>query len=138
MQYLSLLSKKKTYRFVCRAGRRKFPPHQVEVEAIQQKTTQIFHRAFFPDGSDEAIEVDSSTKARDFCHRIVSRLGLSTIDGFSLFVKIGEKGSIGTLPERICIYYNEINFDWLPSLNYIAKAIYVSCFKSLQGIEDGQ
>lgn len=79
---------------------RKFPPHQVEVEAIQRRSTRIFHKIFFPDGSSEtAIDVDSSTTAKELTQRIIARLGLRTHTfGFSLFVKVGER--VISMPEQ--------------------------------------
>ena len=39
----------------------------------------------------QAFEVDSSTRSRDFCGTIAERLSLRYSEGFSLFVKIGDK-----------------------------------------------
>lgn len=41
----------------------------------------------------QAFEVESSTKAKDFCQNIASRLLLKSSEGFSLFVKIADKVS---------------------------------------------
>ncbi|KAM9849184.1 unconventional myosin-VIIb [Aulostomus maculatus] len=70
---------------------RKLPPHQVEVDAIQQNSTQIFHKIHFPNDSEEIFEVATSTRIRDLIRNIANQLNLASADGFSIFVKTHDK-----------------------------------------------
>nr|XP_055069781.1 LOW QUALITY PROTEIN: unconventional myosin-VIIa [Misgurnus anguillicaudatus] len=70
---------------------RKLPPHQVEVDAIQQNSTQIFHKIFFPNDTQEIFEVATNTRIKDLVQAIAKKLVLVSADGFSLFVKTPDK-----------------------------------------------
>ncbi|XP_051719592.1 unconventional myosin-VIIa [Ctenopharyngodon idella] len=70
---------------------RKLPPHQVEVDAIQNNSTQIFHKVHFPNDTSEIFEVTTTTRIRDLCRKISKDLRLSSSDGYSLFVKTANK-----------------------------------------------
>ncbi|CAG2057866.1 unnamed protein product [Timema podura] len=92
-----------------RNGQRKYPPHQVEVEAIQHRTKHIYHKVYFPDDTDEAFEVNSSTRARDLSRDITVRLNLHSGEGLTLFIKILDK--IFSVPEA------EFFFDYVRELS---------------------
>ncbi|XP_038575317.1 unconventional myosin-VIIa-like [Micropterus salmoides] len=70
---------------------RKFPPHMVEVDAIQQNSTQIFHKVHFPNDTDDIFEVTSTTTIRDLCRSIASQLKLTSADGYGLYLKTPNK-----------------------------------------------
>ncbi|KAF3691274.1 Unconventional myosin-VIIa [Channa argus] len=70
---------------------RKLPPHQVELDAIQQNSTQIFHKINFPNDSDEIFEVATNTRIKDLILNITKKLNLASADGFSIFVKTEDK-----------------------------------------------
>ncbi|CAL8309973.1 unnamed protein product [Lota lota] len=70
-----------------RTDPRKLPPHQVEVDAIQQNSTQIFHKIHFPNDTEEVMEVATSTRVRDLVQSLTRNLSLNSADGFSIFVK---------------------------------------------------
>ncbi|XP_036376709.1 unconventional myosin-VIIa [Megalops cyprinoides] len=70
---------------------RKLPPHQVELNAIQQNSTQIFHKVHFPNDVEEIFEVGTSTRIRDLIRSIATKLMLLSPNGFSIFVKTPDK-----------------------------------------------
>uniref|UniRef100_A0A3Q3MPN1 Unconventional myosin-VIIa-like n=1 Tax=Mastacembelus armatus TaxID=205130 RepID=A0A3Q3MPN1_9TELE len=73
---------------------RKLPPHLVEVDAIQQNSTQIFHKVHFPNDTTEIVEVTSTTTIRDLCCSVASELKLSSADGYGLYLKTPNKVSL--------------------------------------------
>ncbi|XP_060723716.1 unconventional myosin-VIIa [Tachysurus vachellii] len=70
---------------------RKLPPHQVELDAIQQNVVKIFHKISFPNDTQESFEVATNTKIRDLIKTIADELGLISDVGFSIFVKTPDK-----------------------------------------------
>ncbi|XP_046319632.1 unconventional myosin-VIIb [Marmota monax] len=76
---------------VLRTGPRKQPPHQVEVEAAEQNVSRICHKIYFPNDTNEMLEVGANTRVRDVCESIATRLQLASWDGCSLFIKISDK-----------------------------------------------
>ncbi|XP_004589432.2 unconventional myosin-VIIb [Ochotona princeps] len=76
---------------VLRTGPRKQPPHQVEVEAAGQKLSRMYHNVFFPNDTSEMMEVGSSSRVRDVCEAIATKLQFSSWEGCSLFIKITDK-----------------------------------------------
>ncbi|XP_051874537.1 unconventional myosin-VIIa-like [Pristis pectinata] len=82
---------------VKRCGARKNPPHVLEVEAIQCWSTKILHKIYFPNDTDQAFEIYSSTKAKALCETITKHLGLGSPEGLSLFVQLEDK--VISIPE---------------------------------------
>nr|XP_020479722.1 unconventional myosin-VIIb-like [Monopterus albus] len=76
---------------MCSKEPRMFPPHVVEVDAIQQNSTQIFHKVHFPNDTDDIFEVTSTTTIKDLCCSIASQLKLSFADGYGLYLKTPNK-----------------------------------------------
>ncbi|EPY75937.1 myosin-VIIb [Camelus ferus] len=76
---------------VLRTGPRKQPPHQVEVEAVEQNISRICHKIYLPNDTSEMLEVGTNTRVRDVCDSVAGRLRLASWEGCSLFIKIADK-----------------------------------------------
>ncbi|XP_061549605.1 unconventional myosin-VIIa-like isoform X2 [Phycodurus eques] len=70
---------------------RKHPPPLVEVDAIQQNSTHIFHKIHFPNDTNDILEVTSTTTIQDLCFNIASQIKLSSPDGYGLYLKTPNK-----------------------------------------------
>ncbi|MEJ1286345.1 myosin XV [Cricetulus griseus] len=76
---------------VLKMGPRKQPPHHVEVKAAEQNVSKLRHEVYLPNDTSETMEVNSSSRVRDLCEGIATRLKLASLDGCSLFIKITDK-----------------------------------------------
>ncbi|XP_054889758.1 unconventional myosin-VIIa-like isoform X2 [Poeciliopsis prolifica] len=70
---------------------RTLPPHQAEVEAIQQNSTQIFYKVHFPNDTDALVEVSSTITNRELRYSIAAQLSLSSAEGYGLYMKVTQK-----------------------------------------------
>lgn len=82
--------------------KRVYPPYAIEVEAIRYRSLQIFHKIYFPDDTDQAFEIESSTRAKDLVNAITKRVELQSNAGFSLFVVMADKAF--SIPEDVYIF----------------------------------
>ena len=89
---------------------------------LQSLNLSKIFQVYFPDDTDEAFEVDSSTRAKDFCASIGQRLNLRSAEGFSLFVKIADK--VISVPE------GDFFFDFVRHLTDLIKRGY-DCYVSI-------
>lgn len=85
-----------------KSGNRKNPPYIVEVESIRQRTLQIYHKIYFPDDTDEAYQIESSSKAKELMEEVSKNFNLKSYEGFGLFVKIRDK--VISVPENYFIF----------------------------------
>ncbi|XP_050309593.1 myosin-VIIa-like [Anthonomus grandis grandis] len=102
-------------------GPRKYPPYSLEVEAIQSRTMQIYHKIYFPDDTDESFQVDSTTRGLDLCKNIAAKLDLRYTDGFSLFVGVSDK--LFSIPEDYLFYdfLGELK-NWMRSVRPLGES----------------
>uniref|UniRef100_A0AAQ4PVW2 Myosin VIIBb n=1 Tax=Gasterosteus aculeatus aculeatus TaxID=481459 RepID=A0AAQ4PVW2_GASAC len=70
---------------------RKLPPHPVEVDAIQQNSTQIFHKIHFPNDTSDIFEVKSTSTIETLCRSIAIKLKVSSAEGYGLYLKTPNK-----------------------------------------------
>jgi myosin VIIa len=97
-----------------KCGNRRNPPYIVEIESIRQRNLQIFHKMYYPDDTNEALQIESSTKAKDLIEEISKNFKLKSNEGFCLFVKIKKK--VISIPENYFI------FDFIYDLLQWAKS----------------
>ncbi|XP_077580422.1 unconventional myosin-VIIb-like isoform X2 [Stigmatopora nigra] len=92
---------------------RKRPPPLVEIDAIQQNSTHIFHKIHFPNDTHDLYEVTSTTTIQELCYTISSQLNLRSPDGYGLYLKTQNK--------MLSLTEDEYFFDSLREASDISK-----------------